>query len=113
VAILDGSESNELPKPSVVILPVDNSDSLLNIDLNANMNENDDKKTSAVANLTPADPEPANPSLSEPPPTDIKHHEEIPGWSLSDVDKMAIDSMQLAQLGTRMDEDDEDYDEEG
>lgn len=111
------SESKEeLPKENIVA-PVENSDSLRNIDLNANMNETDDKKASAVANPAPAATNPApttaNTSLSEPPHIDDSNHEEMPGWSLSEVDKMAIDSMQLAQLGTRMEEDDEDYDEEG
>ncbi|EXB97276.1 hypothetical protein L484_024137 [Morus notabilis] len=40
-------------------------------------------------------------------------HEEYPGWSLADVDNMAIDPLQLANLNRRLDEDDEDYDEEG
>jgi predicted HNH restriction endonuclease len=46
-------------------------------------------------------------------PTSESKHEEYPGWSLSDVDKMAIDPLQLAQLSKRLDEDEEDYDEEG
>ena len=40
-------------------------------------------------------------------------HEEYPGWSLADVDRMAIDPLQLANLSRRLDEDEEDYDEEG
>lgn len=39
-------------------------------------------------------------------------HEEYPGWSLSEMDRMAIDPVQLAQLNSRIDEE-EDYDEEG
>lgn len=38
--------------------------------------------------------------------------EEYPGWSLSDMEKMAIDPIQLASLNNRIDEDMEDYDEE-
>ncbi|KAM1811727.1 hypothetical protein ACFX12_028329 [Malus domestica] len=40
-------------------------------------------------------------------------HEEYLGWSLADVDRMAIDPLQLANLSRRLDEDEEDYDEEG
>lgn len=36
--------------------------------------------------------------------------EEYPGWSISDMSN--IDPMQLASMGKRLDEDDEDYDEE-
>lgn len=36
--------------------------------------------------------------------------EEYPGWSLADVEKMAIDPIKLANLNSRVDEDD--YDEE-
>ncbi|KAL5099570.1 hypothetical protein RYX36_003897 [Vicia faba] len=70
---------------------------------------NSDAAKSDAANPVAAIPEASVPSLSEPAPTDNLDHEEIPGWSLSEVDKMAIDTMQLAQ---RMEEDDEDYDEE-
>ncbi|CAI8584804.1 unnamed protein product [Vicia faba] len=113
-------EPRELPKENIVA-PVENSESLHNIDLKANMIEatipaavipeasNSDAAKSDAANPAAAIPEASVPSLSEPAPTDSMHHEEIPGWSLSEVDKMAIDTMQLAQ---RMEEDDEDYDEE-
>lgn len=95
-----GSESKEIPKEQNIAVPVESTDSLRNIDLNAITNENDDKKASAAADA----------SVPEP-PTESKH-EEIPGWSLSDVDKMAIDSLQLAQLGRPLEEEEEDYDEE-
>lgn len=36
--------------------------------------------------------------------------EEYPGWSISDLGN--IDPMQLASMGKRLDEDEEDYDEE-
>ncbi|XP_052727136.1 uncharacterized protein LOC108334344 isoform X1 [Vigna angularis] len=109
--------SNDMPNTS---LPIDNgvqskeytketsaaheesAQSFRNIDLNANLNENGDKNASAAVEAP----------LPEPADMDIKH-EEIPGWSLSDADKMAIDTMQLATLASRLEEDDEDYDEEG
>ncbi|KAJ0021529.1 hypothetical protein Pint_31529 [Pistacia integerrima] len=40
-------------------------------------------------------------------------HEEHPGWSLFDIEKMAVDPHQLASLNRRTDEDEEDYDEKG
>lgn len=108
----NGSESKEIPKEENIaapVVPVVSTDSLRNIDLNAITNENDDKKASAEADASASVPEP-DASLPEP-PTESKH-EEIPGWSLSDVDKMAIDSLQLAQLGRPLEEEEEDYDEE-
>lgn len=102
-----GSESKEIPKEQNIAVPVESTDSLRNIDLNAITNENDDKKASAAADASVPEPDASVPE----PPTESKH-EEIPGWSLSDVDKMAIDSLQLAQLGRPLEEDEEDYDEE-
>jgi len=96
-----GSESKDIPKEENVAIPVVSTDSLRNIDLNAITNENDDKKASVAADT----------SLPEPPSTEGKH-EEILGWPLPDVDKMAIDSTQLAQLGRPLEEEEEDYDEE-
>ncbi|KAJ1375710.1 hypothetical protein SESBI_50703, partial [Sesbania bispinosa] len=101
VAVDNGPESKELSKESTAVAE-ESAQSLRNIDLNANLNENEDKNASTAAQA----------SLPEPATTEIKH-EEIPGWSLSDVDKMAIDTMQLANLGSRLEEDEEDYDEEG
>ena len=107
---LDNSpESKEVPKENTACHE-ENNQSLRNIDLNANLNESEEKNTSmeAPASLPPATLPPSSlPELA----TEI-NHEEIPGWSLSDADKMAIDTMQLANLGSRID-DDEDYDEEG
>lgn len=104
VAIDNGSEAKELPKEDNAI-PDEGAQSVRNIDLNANLNENEDKNASTAAAVTDA-------PLPDPPKPETKH-EEIPGWSLSDVDKMVIDSMQLANLGRQIDEDEEDYDEEG
>ncbi|XP_076899129.1 uncharacterized protein LOC143552907 [Bidens hawaiensis] len=39
--------------------------------------------------------------------------DEYPSWSLAEVEKMAIDPVKLANLNSRVDEDEEDYDEEG
>ncbi|MCL7028938.1 hypothetical protein MKW94_017686 [Papaver nudicaule] len=50
-------------------------------------------------------------SSAEPPP-EIKQHEEYPGWSVSDMDKMSIDPLQLAQLNNKRLDEEEDYDEE-
>ncbi|KAJ1428304.1 hypothetical protein SESBI_09035 [Sesbania bispinosa] len=101
VAVDNGPESKELSKENTAVTE-ESAQSLRNIDLNANLNENEDKNACTAAQA----------SLPEPATTEIKH-EEIPGWSLSDVDKMAIDTMQLANLGSRLEEDEEDYDEEG
>lgn len=76
--------------------------SFRNIDLNCNLDENEDKNNTSIATQA---------SLPAPAATEIQH-EEIPGWSLSDVDKMAIDTIQLANLGSRLEEEEEDYDEE-
>ncbi|XP_019419749.1 PREDICTED: dr1-associated corepressor homolog isoform X2 [Lupinus angustifolius] len=100
MAIDNGPESKELSKENIPV-PEENTQSLHNIDLNANLNENEDKNSCAAAQA----------SLSEP-ATETKH-EEIPGWSLADVEMMAIDTTQLANLGSRQEEDEEDYDEEG
>jgi len=105
VPIDNGPQSKELPKENFVISE-ESTQSFRNIDLNANLNENEDKNagTAVPASL----PEPTSMDTA----MEIKH-EEIPGWSLSDVDKMGIDTMQLANLGSRLEEDEEDYDEEG
>lgn len=102
VAMDNGSETKELPKENDAV-PNEGVQSLRNIDLNANLNENEDKNASTVVAEAP---------VLDPPKPETKH-EEIPGWSLSDVDKMAIDTMQLAHLGRQIEEDEEDYDEEG
>ena len=76
--------------------------SIRNFDLNMNPDENMDS-------LDIPTPVPATSSAK---PLVEEKHEEYPGWSLSDVEKMTIDPMQLANLNRRIDEDEEDYDEE-
>lgn len=73
-----------------------------NFDLNIDLNE------SVESTAIPAEA----PSTSKMPPPEVKH-EEIPGWSLSEMEKMAIDPIQLANLNRGLDEEEEDYDEEG
>ncbi|WCJ39203.1 nuclear factor Y subunit C11 [Euphorbia peplus] len=96
-----------------------------NFDLNAAVNETEDAKAAAAAAAAAlAAPVPAvipevtasGPAVAESSsaaPATGANQEEYPGWSLSEMDKMAIDPLQLAQLGTTMDEEEEDYDEEG
>ncbi|CAN0843559.1 hypothetical protein LINGRAHAP2_LOCUS3909 [Linum grandiflorum] len=66
-----------------------------NFDLNADVKDGEDARAASSASV-PAAVETAR--------------EEYPGWSVSDV---PIDPLQLAQLSTRIDDDEEDYDEEG
>ncbi|XP_042958177.1 uncharacterized protein LOC122293759 [Carya illinoinensis] len=73
-----------------------------NFDLNVVLDENGDSTTVAAG---------SGGSSAEPVP-EMKHDEYL-GWSLSDLEKMAIDPIQLANLSRRIDEDEEDYDEEG
>ena len=54
----------------------------------------------------------SKPTSSSLNPTAELKHEEYPGWSLDEMDKMAIDPIQLANLNRTIDEDEEDYDEE-
>lgn len=71
-------------------------------DLNVDLDENGESKTLLVA---------APPSSTVKPTPEMKF--ELPGWSLADVEKMDIDPIQLAISNRRIDEDEEDYDEEG
>jgi len=77
--------------------------SIRNFDLNMDPDENMESLTSPTAVPTSSSAK----SISE-----EKHHEEYPGWSLSDMEKMSIDPIQLANINGRIDEDEEDYDEE-
>lgn len=73
-----------------------------NFDLNMNPDENMDSSSTSTI---PVPAGSSGKSMSE------EKHEEYPGWFLSDVEKMSIDPMQLANLDRRIDEDVEDYDE--
>uniref|UniRef100_A0A6M2FC23 Transcription factor CBF/NF-Y/archaeal histone domain-containing protein n=1 Tax=Populus davidiana TaxID=266767 RepID=A0A6M2FC23_9ROSI len=57
-------------------------------------------------------PDTVVPASSSTKPTPELKHEEVPGWSLEDIEKMDINPVQLANLNTRIDEEEEDYDEE-
>lgn len=104
MAIDNGLEPKELSKENISVHD-ESTRSFRNIDLNANIQENEDRENTSTATPQASLPEPAA-------ITDMQH-EEIPGWSLADVDKMAIDTLQLAaNLGNRLDEEEEDYDEE-
>nr|XP_043630533.1 dr1-associated corepressor-like [Erigeron canadensis] len=73
-----------------------------NFDLNLDLDENGE----AIPILTT----PATPVVLSPPPTVEMIPVEYPGWSLADVEKMAIDPVHFANYS--VDEDEEDYDEE-
>lgn len=85
-------QSSPVRKPAVV----------RNFDLNLEPDENMD------FSYTPTPVRPCSPRK----PISEEKIEEYPGWSLSDMEKMAIDPIQLASLHNRIDEDMEDYDEE-
>lgn len=76
--------------------------SVINFDLNVQLNENGDSTLTLAGD--PSD------SLKKPSPDTI--HEDIPGWSLDNMESLAIDPVQLANLNRGMDEE-EDYDEGG
>ncbi|RZC46804.1 hypothetical protein C5167_039751 [Papaver somniferum] len=69
-----------------------------------------DSGTTAAPSATAAST--SGPATSAEPPPEIKQHEEYPGWSISDMDKMSIDPLQLAQLNSKRLDEEEDYDEE-
>lgn len=74
-----------------------------NFDLNMELTESGDSTaiTAQASSSTPAKT-----------PVELKH-EEYPGWSLAEMEQMAIDPVQLAKLNHGIDEEEEDYDEEG
>ncbi|KAG5053237.1 hypothetical protein JHK87_005435 [Glycine soja] len=76
--------------------------SVRNFDLNLDPDENMDSLDTPTSVPTSSSAK----SVSE------EKHEEYPGWSLSEMEKMIIDPIQLANLNGRIDEDEEDYDEE-
>ena len=109
----NGSEAKELSKENIATADGANP-AARSFDLNANVDDNEDTKaTAAAATAAAAAAAAAAAPASSAGPTTETRHEEYPGWSLSDVDKMAIDPLQLAHLSKRLDEEDEDYDEEG
>ncbi|XP_040994344.1 uncharacterized protein LOC121240887 [Juglans microcarpa x Juglans regia] len=73
-----------------------------NFDLNVVLDENGDLATVAAGS-----------AISSPEPVPEMKHDEYHRWSLSDMEKMAIEPIQLASLSRKIDEDEEDYDEEG
>ncbi|KAK4441387.1 Dr1-associated corepressor [Sesamum alatum] len=77
--------------------------SVINIDLNVDLNESEES-TLTLADMS------SDSSIKT--TLDLKH-EDIPGWSIEDVERMAIDPVQLANLNRGIDEEEEDYDEEG
>ncbi|XP_020552407.1 dr1-associated corepressor-like isoform X2 [Sesamum indicum] len=77
--------------------------SVIDIDLNVDLNESEES-TLTLADIS------SDSSIKT--TLDLKH-EDIPGWSIEDVERMAIGPVQLANLNRGIDEEEEDYDEEG
>nr|XP_043634207.1 dr1-associated corepressor-like [Erigeron canadensis] len=76
-----------------------------NFDLNLDLDENGDTPPISLAPVTPG-------GSSTKPNFEMKP-EEYPGWSMADMEKMAIGSIRLGHLNsTVVDEEEEDYDEE-
>ncbi|KAI3719646.1 hypothetical protein L6452_20548 [Arctium lappa] len=90
-------------------------------DLNAGLDENTEKVSAPVdagAALQPPTPPPPQPvpgtgtgCSSSADPVELKQEDYL-GLSLSEMDRMAIDTHNLAQINSRLEEEDEDYDEE-
>ena len=73
-----------------------------NFDLNLGLDENGDTSE-------------ATPTATLSAPATDRHetnHEEYAGWPLYDMDKMRIDPLKLSSLNTRIEEEEEDYDNE-
>lgn len=95
-------------------------------DLNAGLDENGEtqpvlasvpssfstKSDTGVPASSLTKPDTVVPASSSTKPTPELKHEEVPGWSLEDIEKMDINPVQLANLNTRIEEEEEDYDEE-
>ncbi|KAM0052070.1 putative DNA-directed DNA polymerase transcription factor Hap3/NF-YB family [Helianthus debilis subsp. tardiflorus] len=78
-------------------------------DLNAGLDENIDKVSAAASDGAAPPQQPPQPAaVAE--PSEVANNE-YPGWSVSEIDRMAIDP-HLAHANSRLDEEDEDYDEE-
>lgn len=83
---------------------VKNSDvAVESFDLNVDLNENGD--------LTVLSSEITCNTFAKA-PVEMKR-EEYPGWSLADMKSMAIDPIELGKLNERIEEEEDDYDEEG
>lgn len=82
-----------------------------NFDLNLDLDENGDTPT-AAATATDTIKATATATATSSETNHEMKHDEYPGWSLSDMDKMAIDPIQFALLNRRLDEEEEDYDNE-
>ncbi|KVH97353.1 dr1-associated corepressor homolog [Cynara cardunculus var. scolymus] len=90
-------------------------------DLNAGIDENTEKVSDALdggASVQPPTPPPPQPvpgtgtgCSSSAEPAELKQEDYL-GLSLSEMDRMAIDTHNLAQINSRLEEEDEDYDEE-
>lgn len=74
-----------------------------NFDLNMDLDEYGELKTTSRTTF-------AGPSVKL---TLETKHEDLPGWSFADVEKMDMDRVHLANLNRKVDFEDEDYDEEG
>lgn len=98
---MDNNSKSSEPLTEDVKVVEGGSDSR-NFDLNAGVDEGSDKMASTATAVVA--------STTSTGPSDAKG-EEYPG--IAEVDRMAIDPVHLAQLGSRLDEEEEDYDEEG
>ncbi|KAL1543998.1 dr1-associated corepressor-like [Salvia divinorum] len=76
---------------------------IVTFDLNVELDENGDSPL--LIDGTPSD-------SSEKPSPETRHGD-IPGWSLDNMERLAFDVIQLASFNKRLNEEDEDYDEEG
>ncbi|KAI4304770.1 hypothetical protein MLD38_040241 [Melastoma candidum] len=74
-----------------------------NFDLNIDLDENGDSQPVVPGSQAGSS---ADMTVEE------KHGEEYPGWSLSDAEKMAIDPLRLANFGSMVEYEEDDYDEE-
>ncbi|KAH6791676.1 hypothetical protein C2S52_002153 [Perilla frutescens var. hirtella] len=107
------NQNQNLERPSSVVAATsadsrttggkDADKSVVTFDLNVQLNENGDSAPTLDGALSNSSEKPSPGAI----------HEDIPGWSLDNVEKLAIDPVQLANLNGGTDEEDEDYDEEG
>ncbi|KAL6568900.1 hypothetical protein OROHE_003641 [Orobanche hederae] len=88
---------------SIITARKDADKPVVTFDLNVQLNE-DGESTLVLVGA---------PSNSSEKPSPVTIHEDIHGWSFGNMERLAIDAVQLASLNDRMSEADEDYDEEG